>query len=62
MVQEALQNFQATQGSSAEFFVHFLHSLFQHPIAALTDGNVLVVVECALLLGIALMVSVIEIF
>ncbi|WP_244907609.1 hypothetical protein [Nitrosomonas aestuarii] len=43
-------------------FGAFLHSLFQPPIAALTHGNVLAVVEFALLLGIALVVIVIEIF
>jgi Na+/H+-dicarboxylate symporter len=55
--QDAMQNFQATQMSLSEFFAHFLHSLFQNPIAALAQGNVLAVVVFALLLGIALVVG-----
>ncbi|SEN31140.1 dicarboxylate/amino acid:cation symporter [Nitrosomonas marina] len=57
MFQDSLQNFQATQMSLAEFFAHFLHSLFQNPIAALAQGNVLAVVVFALLLGIALVIG-----
>ena len=52
MFQDAMQNFQATQMSLPEFFAHFLHSLFQNPVAALAQGNVLAVVIFALLLGI----------
>ena len=55
--QDAMQGFQATQMSLPDFFAHFLHSLFQNPIAALAQGNVLAVVIFALLLGIALVVG-----
>jgi Na+/H+-dicarboxylate symporter len=57
MFQDAMQNFQATQMSLSDFFAHFLHSLFQNPITALAQGNVLAVVIFALLLGIALVVG-----
>lgn len=57
MFQDAMQDFQATQMSLPEFFAHFLHSLFQNPIAALAQGNVLAVVIFALLLGIALVIG-----
>lgn len=57
MFQDAMQNFQATQMSLPDFFAHFLHSLFQNPIAALAQGNVLAVVIFALLLGIALVIG-----
>jgi Na+/H+-dicarboxylate symporter len=57
MFQDAMQGFQATQISLPDFFAHFLHSLFQNPIAALAQGNVLAVVIFALLLGIALVVG-----
>lgn len=57
MFQDAMQGFQATQMSLPDFFVHFLRSLFQNPIAALAQGNVLAVVIFALLLGIALVVG-----
>ncbi|MBL8501455.1 MAG: dicarboxylate/amino acid:cation symporter [Nitrosomonas sp.] len=57
MFQDAMQNFQATQMSLPDFFAHFLHSLFQNPVAALAQGNVLAVVIFALLLGIALVIG-----
>ncbi|SFF05131.1 dicarboxylate/amino acid:cation symporter [Nitrosomonas sp. Nm166] len=57
MFQDAMQGFKATQMSLSDFFAHFLHSLFQNPIAALAQGNVLAVVIFALLLGIALVVG-----
>jgi Na+/H+-dicarboxylate symporter len=57
MFQDAMQGFQATQMSLPDFFAHFLHSLFQNPIAALAQGNVLAVVIFALLLGIALVIG-----
>lgn len=57
MFRDAMQGFQATQMSLPDFFAHFLHSLFQNPIAALAQGNVLAVVIFALLLGIALVVG-----
>lgn len=57
MFQDAIQSFQATQMSLADFFAQFLRSLFQNPIAALAQGNVLAVVIFALLLGIALVIG-----
>jgi len=57
MFQDAMQSFQATQMSLPDFFAHFLHSLFQNPVTALAQGNVLAVVIFALLLGIALVVG-----
>ncbi|MDP1558467.1 MAG: dicarboxylate/amino acid:cation symporter [Nitrosomonas sp.] len=57
LFQDAMQGFQGTQMPLPDFFAHFLHSLFQNPIAALAQGNVLAVVVFALLLGIALVVG-----
>ncbi|MBY0475281.1 MAG: dicarboxylate/amino acid:cation symporter [Nitrosomonas sp.] len=57
MFQDAMQSFQATQMSLSDFFAQFLRSLFQNPIAALAQSNVLAVVLFALLLGIALVVG-----
>lgn len=57
MFQEAMQGFQAMQLSLGDFFAQFLRSLFQNPIAALAQGNVLAVVIFALLLGIALVIG-----
>lgn len=57
MFQDAMQGFEAKQMSLPEFFAHFLHSLFQNPIAALAQGDILAVVVFALLLGIALVVG-----
>ncbi|MGH8685207.1 MAG: dicarboxylate/amino acid:cation symporter [Nitrosospira sp.] len=57
MFQDAMQGFEAKQMSLLEFFAHFLHSLFQNPIAALAQGDILAVVVFALLLGIALVVG-----
>ena len=57
MFQDAMQNFQAKQMSLPEFFTQFLHSLFQNPVAALAQGNILAVVIFALLMGIALVIG-----
>ena len=57
LFQEAMHGFQATQMPVTDFFAHFLRSLFQNPIAALAQGNILAVVVFALLLGIALVVG-----
>ncbi|WP_295623922.1 dicarboxylate/amino acid:cation symporter [uncultured Nitrosomonas sp.] len=57
MFQDAMQSFQATQMSLPDFFAQFMRSLFQNPIAALAQSNVLAVVLFALLLGIALVVG-----
>lgn len=57
MFQDAMQGFRAEQMALPDFFAHFLHSLFQNPMAALAQGNVIAVVVFALLLGIALVVG-----
>ncbi len=57
LFQDAMRDFQATQMPVSDFFAHFLRSLFQNPIAALAQGNILAVVVFALLLGIALVVG-----
>lgn len=57
MFQDAMQNFHAAKMSIPDFFAHFLHSLFQNPMAALAQGDVLAVVIFALLLGIALVMG-----
>jgi len=57
MFQDALNNFQHKQMTSAEFFTQFLHGLFQNPFAAFAKGDVLAVVIFALFLGVALVVG-----
>ncbi len=57
MFQDAMQSFQVVQMSLGDFFAQFLRSLFQNPIAALAQGNVLAVVIFAILLGIALVIG-----
>lgn len=57
MFQNAMRDFQATQMPLPDFFAHFLHSLFQNPIAALAQGNILAVVIFALLFGTALVIG-----
>lgn len=57
MFQDSMQGFQAGQMPVSEFVAKLLHSLFQNPVAALAQGNVLAVVVFALLLGIALVVG-----
>lgn len=57
MFQGAIEGFKASQLSLPEFFAHFLHGLFQNPVAALAEGNVLAVLVFALLVGIALIVG-----
>ena len=57
MFQDAIQEFQTRQMPLSEFFSRFLGSLFQNPVSALAQGNVLAVVVFALLLGIALVVG-----
>jgi Na+/H+-dicarboxylate symporter len=57
MFQDAMQGFQAKNMGLSEFFAHLLHSLFQNPVTALAQSNVLAVVVFALLLGIALVVG-----
>lgn len=57
MFQESMANFQHKQMAPSEFFVQFLHSLFQNPFSALAKNDVLAVVIFALFLGIALVVG-----
>jgi len=57
MFQSEMEGFQAGQMPLSGFFAQLLHSLFQNPISALAQGNVLAVVVFSLLLGIALVVG-----
>ncbi|MDE2366600.1 MAG: dicarboxylate/amino acid:cation symporter, partial [Betaproteobacteria bacterium] len=57
MFQDAMRGFQAQHMSLSEFIAHLLHTLFQNPVTALAQSNVLAVVVFALLLGIALVVG-----
>jgi Na+/H+-dicarboxylate symporter len=57
MFQGTIQEFQAGQMSLSEFFSRFVDSLFQNPVTALAQGEVLAVVVFALILGIALVVG-----
>src|SRR5574340_59677 len=57
MFQDTMRGFQAQHMSLSEFIAHLLHSLFQNPVTALAQSNVLAVVVFALLLGIALVVG-----
>lgn len=57
MFQDDMQKFQAGQMPLTEFVAQLLHSLFQNPVTALAQGNVLAVVVFALLLGIAMVVG-----
>ena len=57
MFQDAMQGFRAEQMALSDFLAHFLHSLFQNPMTALAQGNVIAVVVFALLLGIAMVVG-----
>ena len=57
MFADATRAFAAKQLSLPEFFAHFLHGLFQNPVSALAQGDVLSVVTFALVLGIALVVG-----
>jgi Na+/H+-dicarboxylate symporter len=57
MFADATLAFQAKQMPLPEFAAQFLHGLFQNPVAALAQGNVLSVLVFALILGIALVVG-----
>ena len=57
MFADATRNYQARQQSLADYVALFAHGLFQNPIAALAQGDVLAVVVIALFLGIALVVG-----
>ena len=57
MFQDAMENFQAHEMTLPEFFTQFLHSLFQNPITAMAEANIIAVVIFALLMGIALVIG-----
>ena len=57
MFQSTMQGVQAGQMPLSGFFAQLLHTLFQNPVAALAQGNVLAVVVFSLLLGIALVIG-----
>ena len=57
MFADATANFQARQMPLSEFFAQLLHGIFQNPVTALAQGNVLSVVVFALILGIALVIG-----
>jgi len=57
MFQDAMENFQAHEMTLPEFFTQFLHSLFQNPVAAMAEANIIAVVIFALLMGIALVIG-----
>lgn len=57
MFADATRAFEAKQMPLPEFFAQFLHGLFQNPVTALAQGNVLSVVMFALILGLALVVG-----
>ena len=57
MFQDAMENFQAHEMTLPEFFTQFLHSLFQNPVSAMAEANIIAVVIFALLMGIALVIG-----
>ena len=57
MFQDAMENFQAHEMTLPEFFTQFLHSLFQNPITAMAEANIIAVVIFALLMGITLVIG-----
>src|SRR5690348_3310037 len=57
MFQDTAKEFQAREMHVSEFVAQLLHSLFQNPVAALAQSNILAVVVFSLLLGIALVVG-----
>ena len=57
MFAEATQNYQARQMPLSDYIAQFLHGLFQNPVKALAQGDILAVVIIALFLGIALVVG-----
>jgi Na+/H+-dicarboxylate symporter len=57
MFSDSMQHFEAQKLPMPEFFAQFLHGLFQNPVTALANGNVLAVVVFALLLGVALVLG-----
>ncbi|MBS1190522.1 MAG: dicarboxylate/amino acid:cation symporter [Rhodocyclaceae bacterium] len=54
---EATRDYQARQMPLADYVAQFLHGLFQNPIKALAQGDILAVVVIALVLGVAMVVG-----
>jgi Na+/H+-dicarboxylate symporter len=57
MFAEATQQYQARQMPLADYIAQFLHGLFQNPVKALAQGDVLAVVVIAIFMGVALVVG-----
>jgi Na+/H+-dicarboxylate symporter len=57
MFADATQNYQARQMPLPEYIAQFMHGLFQNPVKALAQGDILAVVIIALILGVALVVG-----
>src|SRR4051794_37911167 len=57
MFQDTAKAFQAREMRLSEFVSHLLHSLFQNPVAAMAEPNILGIVVFALLLGVALVLG-----
>jgi Na+/H+-dicarboxylate symporter len=57
MFAEATRDYQARQMPLPDYIAQFLHGLFQNPVKALAQGDILAVVIIALILGIALVVG-----
>ena len=57
MFAEATQNYQARQLPLSDYLAQFAHGLFQNPVTALAQGDVLAVVIVALVMGVALVVG-----
>lgn len=57
MFAEATANYQARQMPLPDYIAQFLHGMFQNPLKALANGDILAVVMVALFFGIALVIG-----
>lgn len=57
MFAEATANYQARQMPLPDYIAQFLHGMFQNPLKALANGDILAVVTVALFFGIALVIG-----
>lgn len=57
MFKDAMANFESKKVTPSEFFIQFLHGLFQNPFAALAKGDVLPTIIFAVFLGVALVMG-----
>ena len=57
MFADATRDFQARQMPLPDYITQFMHGLFQNPVKALAQGDILAVVIIALILGIAMVVG-----